>query len=990
MVIRRMRPVVLLALLASAAASARWQQGSLGTSTPTDVNVMDAGLAVVASDQGLHAVYMGLNESPMRFGASIVDAGAMAGGRTGPGECVFGLRAQQAQLLGSSAACGFPDSFSALPGRRFITLNEGSAVLVQDDPSLNVAVRFHADAGYAGNWEHFTGYLAPNVDHLVAGCFAADGGWLVVSRPGFTGTRLLRPGQVAPVAIANQQGGATAVETFAHGNAPAALIAVADGGLKLQPDLTASLSVGPVSQSPVGHVGGLVVTERGGDLYARGFGFAGGDGGVLFSPVPNPNAVAQVWVQRTESGSAIPAIVTARCLNAYACVVLGAQPGVASLNWYYNVGAPVLGDGGTFRVAVDAGSVFQLTLPIADPDGDPLWITWEPDGGVLQFSGGVAGALFNEKANFSVPSNPACGTTSYPFSFRAGDGWAPNTRQFTGFVDVTHSEPPGQPTLGASSVTLWAGGPDVFVSYLPPDAGCAATSAGAIPSGTGFTVVAVDGGYRLTPNPTFCSLDGGNAGALTITSSNDAGSSVATVGVSLVPWGAPSVGAFTPGPSVQLDAGSAVDLSLGVSHLCQTSPGFPGFDVLYTHDAGSSVSVTRHPDGGLYVQSLDVCVASQFTVTAQAQVAGEDAGRVSTTSASVNVAVVPNYPPLDGGEFTATFNFDPATATAWGDLALSVACQPQRNFDAVVTLFSSAGPALDDAGVWAVPGSWDAGVVGGCNGITFTARAELRENGVLTSIRREQTFMPARVAAGIGPFARDRETVACGQPLRFSVTAQPDAGACAAQTYSWKQLAGPQVQFSSTEGQTVELTSSAPFDQLGGAVVTIEVSSDAGMGNLGPPRAHDITLVPGAFIELTHDFEPLPAREGEAVAVRATLLNTSGCDVTTLVLEEELGMLKFIDGSARLDGAAVEGHRTEKNTARIGPISVAAGQKAQVTWLARAPLRSTPRPTGAVYMGSERVSVEATPPQRCSCGAAPLLSWAALLGLLRVFRRRRS
>jgi hypothetical protein len=984
------RAVWIAALVSASAAWARWQQGSLGTSTPTDVNVMDAGVAVVASEQGLHAVYMGLNESPMRFGASIVDAGAMVGGRTGPGDCVFGMRQSNSVLLGTTAACGNPDVFLNGRGRLFVTLSNGSAVAAYDDEfSTTSELQFHGDAGYAGPWEAVQ-YTLPPGAHLASGAVIAGSPWIVATRKGFPSARLIRPGIVGFVVITNLQGQSTAVSTFQLGANPAVVFAVFDGGLKIQSDLTASQVVGPVTSSPIGDVQALAVTELGGDQYGRGFGFAGGDGGVLWGPVPNPQAVAQVWVPRTEPGAAIPQMVAARCIDASKCVVLGAQTGNASLNWYYNTRSPELGDGGTLRLAADAGASFQVTLPVYDPDGDPVWVTWEPDGGALQFNGGVAGALFNEKADFTVPGTVVCGTTSYPFSFRAADGWAPNTRQFTGFVDVTRNEPPGLPTLGNSGVTLYAGGPDVFVTYAPPSTGCAATDAEAASSGTGFTVVAVDGGYLFTPNATFCSLDGGSAGALTVTNTNDAGSSVATVGVSLVPWGAPGVGPFSPGPSVQLDAGSGVDLFVGGTHVCQNANGFPGFELLYTHDAGSTVTVTPI-DGGFHVQSLDVCVASQFTLTARTQVAGEDAGRVSPTFASVNVAVIPNYPRLDGGEFTATFNFDPVTATAYGDLSLTAACQPQRNFDAVVTLFGTSGAALDDAGVWAVPGPWDAGVVGGCNGITFTARAELRENGAPTGIRREQTFMPPRVAAGVGPFTRDREPVSCNQPLRFSVTAQPDAGACAAQAYYWKQLpGGPQVQFSSTEGQTVELTSSEPFDALGGAVVTIEVSSDAGMGNVGPPRAHDITLVPAPFIELSHDFEPLPAREGEAVPVRATLLNTSGCDVSTLVLEEDLGALKFVDGSARLNGAAVEGRRTENNTARVGPIAVAAGQKATVTWLARAPLRSTPRLTGTVYMGNERVSVEATPPQRCSCGSAPMLSWAALLGLLRLFRRKRS
>jgi hypothetical protein len=180
---------------------------------------------------------------------------------------------------------------------------------------------------------------------------------------------------------------------------------------------------------------------------------------------------------------------------------------------------------------------------------------------------------------------------------------------------------------------------------------------------------------------------------------------------------------------------------------------------------------------------------------------------------------------------------------------------------------------------------------------------------------------------------------------------------------------------------------------LGGAVIDLEVASDAGGGNLGRAVRHAVTLVPAPFVALSHDYAPLPAQEGEALPVRATLENTSGCDVTGLWLREELLRLRYVAGSARLDGARVEADLTDPQALQVGPIAISAGKKAVVTWLARAPLRSTPQVTGTVTMRGVPVTLQ--PPEKlpvagCGCGKSPMLGGLALLVLVRLIRGRRA
>lgn len=978
------RALWLAVILTGAAARADWQSEPLPVGTPNDLNFMDAGVVVIGHSQGLVAAYAAPGQA-MALGTQISDAGAMVGGRLGAGNCLYGLRAAQYDLVSSAPGCGVPESSLSTTGLLFRTAPSGAGWLAYSD-GTSLSVNYHVDAGAAGLWVTNTTIGTTTTALHFASTTAAGVDWAALHVGGVV-FNVLRPGAGR---VGRPATGVVAdLDAFEHGSAPAVLIAIADGGLALNPDFSdAGTASARVAQPPSDLIVAVAFTELGGDAFGRGVGFALSDAGV-WSPIPNPAAPAQVWVRRADAPIPDPLLV--RCLDSANCVALSALPGSPqAVSWYFNRFPPEWADGGTWRLAADAGTTVRVTAPIIDRDGDPLWVTWAAGANGLTVTPVGGAARSNEQADLAVPSAVACGLNALPFDFRASDGWSPHTTPLTGFVDVVRNEPPGPPVLSSNSVTLFAGLGPQFVGYGAPTTGCPATGGGAVPSGTGFTATPVDGGYLFTPDPTFCSTDGG--GALTVTATNDAGSSVATVAVSVVPWGAPTIGAFTPGPAVELDAGSALSLGLSASHACQGAGDFPGFDYLYSVDGGGpTVTVTRSPDGGFTVTSTDACAAAQLSIAARAVVRGEDAGRVSAGTASVAISVVPNFPPLTPDQFDAGIEYDPARNLAHGETSLTAACAAQRGLDARIAVYGSAGAVISGPKRVAIPDLWELEVPGGCSGGDFFVKAELMSGATPTGIEQLESITTTFRPAGAASVSPSEALVRCGDAVGLTVTAEPIPNACGSQEYLWRQVSGPPVTLQNASGRQIDVASVAEFDALGGATIELEVSTDAGLGNIGRPVRQAIVLQPAPFVGLAHSFEPLPALEGEAVPVRATLSNTSGCDVTGLVLREQLGRLRYVEGSARVNGARALATVTD-GAVEIGPVDLSAGRSAHVTWLARAPLESALRVQGAVLMRGAPVTLpppEPLPAAACGCGSAPWVGSAALLALLRLLAGQR-
>jgi hypothetical protein len=991
MVKTSLRPwlAVVLALGAGQAWSA-WKTANIGVTQPNDINLVDAGAAALSANQGAFAVYMGPADTTMTFGNSI-DAGAFVGARLGPNGCVYGLPANAALGMLSSSAADCGPNFTLVGnnnGHSFLTTETGAGFAVSTE-GTRTYFNYHGDAGQAGPWTEILrpgispakllgATTASGLDVAVAAFAGADSGTAIRIDGG--------PGlQAAPF-----NGAISQLTAWRHGARPAYLIGYLDGGMAVHYDFARVENPAPAAVNPQGEVIALGFTEEGGDLYGSGFGFAGTDAG-LYGAIPRGDNPGAFWVRR--DAGFLPNMIRARCLSAYNCVILSADPGNAAIGWYYNLNAPSLVDGGTaVRIRADAGSTVHVIMPIVDLDGDPMWFTYEGDaGGVVLSTSGIS----REETDVTVPSSVQCGGETFTFAFRVSDGLSTNVRQFTGVVDVPRNDPPGAPVLSGPGVVLYSGLGPQFVGVSVPSTGCPATSLTATPpSNAGFTITPTDGGYFLTPSGVYCSLDGG--GSVPITLGNDAGSATSNLQVTVVPWGFPDAGSFVPA-SVSFDAGDSTTVGLSMGHACQGANGFPGLDVTFTVDGGGpTVSVSRAADGGLRIASSDPCTAAQLQVTAKSFVVGEDAGRVSLDSATLNVSVNVNYPSLTGAEFDAGASYDDANAIVTGCAELAAVCIAQRGLGAQVTVYGTGGSPITDAGTVPLGGCGPIGVPGGCNGGTFFARVQVVGNtGAPMTIFKDFQFDAGYRRATVGSVATPEVSVTCGQPVSFTASAQGSAAGCLAQEFGWSQVSGPPVSFAPAVGDqtTVTLDPGTDFDLLAGGKVRLQVTSDAGFGNVSLPFFQDVTLKPGEFVAMAHDYEPLPAREGEALPVRTTLTNTTGCAVSGLELVETLGALSYVEGSARVNGARVEVQAAAGGELRVGPIALAENGKAVVTWLARTPMTSRPAVTGRVEMRDDKfkVSIDEAPrqPVACGCGSAPATGALALLALARLFRRSR-
>lgn len=979
-----------LAVLAASGAWARWQTGGVGPVTPTDLNLVDAGVAVVASDTRAQAVYMGPFEAATVLGAAVTDAGAMAGGRVGPGGCVFAMARAPAVLVGTTPQCGVPTTLDAM-GHLFLSSPSGAAWAATDDDSTQGSTQVHGDGGYDPAWLSYFGTLGAAT---MAVTTVAGQDWAVRSAEGGTAGTLARPPLVGSGVSFVRAHSDLAI--FPNGSVAALLLAFHDGGMSLKADVSATAAAPvPVTLPPAGEVRALAFTIFGGDALGRGLGFAVTDAG-LFGAVPNPAAPGQVWVRRPEA--AFADTVRVRCLDAANCALLrgGPGPNPTALNWYFNVAAPQTPDGGAVRLSADAGATFRAAMPVADPDGDPIWITWAADAGALGLAPvGGSSALLNEQADFTVPASVACGLTAFPFTFWASDGLAAHATLLGGLVEVSRSEPPAAPVFTPAAVQVFAGLGPASSTYALPGGGCpAATTSTAYPADAGFTLTISGNTVTVTPSPTYCGPGGSQT--FTYMLGNDAGQAQGQLTIDVVPWGAPTLGSFTCAPLLRLDAGSSAECGVAMAHACQGANGFPGLELLLSVDGGGpTVAVTRSPDGGVVVTSSDACTSASLQLFAKAQVRGEDAGRVSAGTATLDVAVVPNYPPVLASQFDAGFAPDEPNARLVGDLWLGAVCGPQRGHDARIAVYGSAGTVISGPQRFPIfpDGGWELAVPGGCNGGAFFGKAELMSGPSPTGIEQVFPFSTSFRPAGVGAVTPAQVAVRCGEPVVISAAAFPMDGGCARQEYAWRQLGGPDLEVPSLAGQQVELLSRVDFDSLGGAAIELEVEADAGSGNAGGRLLHRIALEPARFVRLTHSFEPVPAREGESLPVRALLENTSGCDVSGLVLKETPGRLRFVAGSARADGRPVDAALVG-DALEVGPLAIPARGRLVVTWLARAPLLLRPRVQGTVLMRQVPVELppEAELPASCSCGASGtsgVLGALGLAALARLLSRRR-
>jgi hypothetical protein len=422
--------------------------------------------------------------------------------------------------------------------------------------------------------------------------------------------------------------------------------------------------------------------------------------------------------------------------------------------------------------------------------------------------------------------------------------------------------------------------------------------------------------------------------------------------------------------------------SSGSEHVCSTSAGFPGTELLWTFDAGAQY--TQSIDGGLRITAPLTCVPLRVSGSARRQVVGETAGRISAAG-ELSVDIFPDTAPL-GPATPFSMSVQGDGGLVFGALDAGASCLDQRMLVSDVTVSNGGTPV--SSGRFPTPGAWQLSVPGGCSGGNYDVVAQLIEDGGFTGATAMGSvsllFSPARV----GSLSVDRVDVVCGRGAQTTVTVLPVPASCGSVELSWRATAGPALVTPAGQGDSLELQSQALDFSIVGQQVALEFVADAGPGNLDlATRTIELGVQP--FLEATVRAQPPLPREEEPVWLEVSLHNTTECAVEGLSVT-----LPLSGGSALLDSVLVDqvhvgATQTDQGVVLEG-VAVPASGSVLIQLRVRARLLGFPTvdPVASLrgYVVSSRPPT-ASPATGCGCSqlAAPAFLGLALL----VLRRRK-
>ncbi len=684
---------------------------------------------------------------------------------------------------------------------------------------------------------------------------------------------------------------------------------------------------------------------------------------VVLSPIPDPSRPAEKWVARP----APVGLDRITCIDDRYC----AAASDAGVIWFWeNEAAP----GVALIVApVDVGQTIRLVADAGDADGDPVFVTWSSDAGLLT---AVAGIADGTQVDFTAPS---VGCVPLTLALTVTDGLLEHDRTVQVPVTVLAR---GALKTNVRTQVAQAGGPAVtFNAFI--DGGCVpaslswSTADGQSGSGASFT---------WTPPATECNSDGGQR-AVTVTATWASSSPPTTLVVDVVtvtPWGAPNAPAFSS-PATQ-PSGSQVDYrATDVEHVCSASGGFPGTILEWIIDAGTS-RVTEF-DGGLTVFARDCAVvASQVTASAVRRTLGDPSGL--TSDAGRLLVDVEPIAALDAStEFFISVQGD--AGVLFGGLEVDAGCLDERGVLASVTV-SSAGTPVAQGDFALKDGGWFLPIAGGCAGGTYDVVAQLLENGAPTGASDQGSITLPFTPAGIGALSTERVEVRCGLGARSSLTLLPEPNACAAASFSWRSVSGPALTISSGSGDTLELQSEALDFSVVGEQVELEWTADAGAGNsVSATRRIELSVQP--FIEVNVKARPPLRREEESVVLDVMLRNTTSCSVDGVLVALPLSGGTAIAESIFVDGVRATARSTDDGLVLDG-VSVPALGVSTIRIRVRPRLLSSPSFLPVASLRGHVVSIQppfVAPSTGCGCSQVDGSALVWVLVVVMVWRRRK-
>lgn len=995
--------------------------------TPTDVEVLDAGYFALATDAGSPGGYE-IFRDPSTSTAQVVRT-ITPQSSTDPfvnafidpsDDCLGGISSKGLRICPSGSLVQIlPSSIAstAKVAQARHTLGGGGYVIAKYGSA--------AGSPYVGHFSSWSAAATGNIPSLDLGVQVSalrvgttDYG-LVGTNTGniFLAVDDARPN---PTDFNAQVGAIQDVQLFAISPTRLeALIAGSNGAsnVSFQPDQSAVVT--PNASLSGVNVTGLSFEYGTGDADAgTGFGMAVGtlsDGGtVIYSAVPDPDAPGQVWLPNTATALAPGTPKRVRCVGGQFCVLFTDAPPSGNVFLYYNLNRPSVFPPADTSLNEGDPTPMRLHATISDSDGDALFVKWTAADPALQVL--YAADAGRDTVDISAPQNPAAfcgkGSVQIQLAISASDGRNVNVPAGN-TITVFQTSKPGTPSVNVPAPSIPAGGAPMVVT---------ATGAPSTPTTcatSGFTWTVNDGGITLSPNGAsatltpprnYCNPNPG-VGSFSVVGTDPGGmpSTPANFTVLLDPWGPP--GSPLGGDrQVGQDAGATVTYSASDAHACSGAGGFPGVDNEWELPATSiaDFQVAGTPVSGPRVTAPSVTVAAHACASGTFELAVTpytrgDPNRIAGPKEKLTIDVQNVLVALADGGISLTGGYDAGVGTVDGIVSTGLNCAESRDVTARVSIRRASDPpntalsAQQSALLGTPPSSaWSLPVpVSSCLGESFVVTGQIFE-GLTPGPSTQLSFTTPPLAAGVaGVDVVQSPTAVCGDDgvvrAAGKLKARFGAGQCTAAQLTWDQLGGAPVTGAPLSGTDVSFEAPGTFEQLTAQPLQFRVTSDVGNGS---PSSLDVSVPVSLarFVGVRHRTDAPISSASEILGVEVKLENPSACGVTGAVYREQLDGLRYVPGSARLDGAPVE-VLEQGNDLFFTGLELPAHGTRTLTYSARPRLLGSPQPRGQAFLNDQALSdaqgLGALPQQGCGCsGGGAGLSALALAAAGLMLRRR--
>ncbi|MGQ0507646.1 MAG: hypothetical protein ACT4TC_20275, partial [Myxococcaceae bacterium] len=441
------------------------------------------------------------------------------------------------------------------------------------------------------------------------------------------------------------------------------------------------------------------------------------------------------------------------------------------------------------------------------------------------------------------------------------------------------------------------------------------------------------------------------------------------VTVQVQPWG-PPLAPFAAGVSVVQAAGTTGNYTRAAGHVCEVSAGFPGTTTQWQASTGSVSGVQLRVNGQplpqtgqtLQVVSTDTCAAGTVQVTATNQT-----NSVSGPVAAFAIEIQAAPRPLADAGFTLSAGFAQGEISGSTDVP-GLDCVADRNLSVDLRVERSAQVVYRETarplGAYSL-----SGVPLNCAGDQVDVVAALSANGTASGKTARVTLPIPSQPVGLVGFAAQPLIAKCGETAKGAVALETGSF-CATPAFSLRPTPGElgvQVRVQQAEGGTFLIeTESTELDALLGKTASLVAFADGGIGNSEElPVSVDFTADP--FLRVKRRASSVVVSSSAPVTYTVELTNTTDCDVSKVTYKELLNGRRYVEGSARVDGAAPTA-TSSGDALTVAAISIPARHTVRVSYSARVLPFASAQQTGEAFIGGTLISMPETTEASSGCG----------------------